>query len=80
MTRQAGLQFRNSFQPIMNHAVGMVLTLIPYVEPDPLQIARSKAHDTVPCLPLQHFFPSTKLLINVVRRAALKLANEFAWG
>ena len=54
----------------------MVLSLITNISLHPLQVARPKADDAVAGLPLQHFSLFDQLLIDLVRRRPLELADE----
>ena len=54
-----------------------MLSLVANVFEHPIQPARAKAHHTVASLPFEHFL-AAELLVHIVRRAALELADELA--
>lgn len=69
---------RNAFQSLMRISSSMMLALISNVLDDPLQIFTTKTDNSVARLPLQNLLPESDLLIDIVRRSTLQLANPFA--
>lgn len=69
---------RDPLQTVNRGSLDVMLPPIPHVGPDPIEIAPTEAHHAVPGLPLKNRLAASGLVIDMVRRGALQLTDEFA--